>query len=293
MLPITQIDPFADIQRGLLAEARRCANSAPIEARNPAEIAIPLRAGALHAIHAGNDLFAAASTGPVGPVEVALGVALHGDEHERGRLDGGTSSVRHHALRYLISPGAPTRAAAEALFGHQPLGGGPAVGALAWHVLVQLAALPARRPVPLRILAELVAVDAAALGGDIASATLPSACAYLDALLPCLQVLGFAFRRDCELVSESLLLAEALQRIADGGAPVPEAPRPAQLERNGRDLLVICCDRVPLRSLETLAVLTPVEVIDAGLQFRLGPETVAGRRRHGTERAVALACGLT
>lgn len=282
----------ADHQRALLETACRAASPSASRPEIAAAPSTRLRAAAL-ALHASDlDAVRAAERAGLDPHVIALALALRGGD----ALDQGPAAIVHRGLRFLLSPGAPSRAAGESLLGSAAGQSGPEIAHLAWVTLVQLASLPAMRPCPLASLIELVVADAEALALEFPQlsprATPELAQRYVLVQIASLHALGLAWPVEREGVAvESETLRAALQQVADAAVPAPssELARPT-VQRDGDALVVEAEDRVPLARLEPLARHVLPIAVGGWLRFRLTPSLLAPAQRAkviaAVERAV-------
>ena len=249
----------------------------PVQQPVLVSVATQLRAGALAACSCHYDLNEAAKKFGLPIHLVALGFALDNDEVDGNALDGGDDKAIDQGLRYLLSPASPTRAAGEALLCSETASGGHEVGLLAWVVLVQIAALPPNRAVPLEDLMTIIASDAEALGLEHAKLVPTNlgevAHRYLGSLLVTLQTMGLAWPAIGQGIAfDSTRLQQALQIIADDKEVSDQgAAAKAGLHREGSDIVVSATDKVPLDRLRSLSLFVSPVVRNSQLVFRLTP----------------------
>ncbi len=274
-------------QLATIAALRREAKSSDALAPSYVRVASRLRADALLSIADDNDFVKAARKGSLSSAAVCLGFALHSNDDGRSRLDGDDERVQWHGLRYLLSPATPTREACEKLFACRPLGGGEEVTRLNWHLLTQLASLPANRAFSLKTAADLVIADALVLGAQQPKRLFAEE--LLTVLAACLGALGFATPLGNRFAIESTSLGETLQAIADQQQPRASESTPAELIRDGSDLVVVAENSVPLSRLVPLAPFAAISFVSDCVVLRLTPNAL---RSHGSTvpRAVAFAC---
>jgi hypothetical protein len=237
-----------------------------------------LRAGALATSGRGLDLAGAAEAAGLPVSVVALGFALRGHP---GALDHGLEHALGVTVAYLLSPGAPTRAAGEELVGNTPGTGGRELGHLASTLLGRLAGLPTRRALPVDALAPALCADVAALVHEYPSLRPrpggQAARRYLAALLAILDAAGLAWLDERGgLAIDAEALGAALRWIADG-APEPGAAGSARatLARDGNTLVIRASDEVPLERLVTAARLSTPRARVGVLELRLEPALLA------------------
>ncbi len=284
----------ADHQRTLLQVVRDTAHPAVARAPDQASPVTVLRAAALAVGASGFDPIQAAARSGIELHVTALAMALRDDGPA---LDLGHEMMLDRGLRFLVSPGAPTRMLAEDLLGIERGQSGLEVAHLAWLTLVQIANLPEGRPCGLDAMAALVAADAEALQLEYPElrpqVTLERARRYVMVQLASLLALGMAWvvpQQGVAIASEPLRVA--LQRLPAGAAP-PGAGEPAlaTVRRQGDDLVVEAGELVPLQRLVGLAVHVLPRATGGQLQFQLTPALLVPSRREAVLAALNTAVG--